>query len=65
MLSSRSTRPVRLKLKSGAVTEDGAAQAMAASYQYFSDVYDEDPDVAGPWTASSVNAMQAGIETVT
>jgi hypothetical protein len=59
------TRAVRLKLKSGAVVEDGATQAMAGSYQYFSDVYEEDPDVVGPWTASSVNAMQIGIETVT
>jgi hypothetical protein len=59
------TREVRLKLKSDAVVEDGATQAMAASYQYFSDVYEEDPDAVGPWTASSVNTMQIGIETVT
>jgi hypothetical protein len=59
------TREVRLKLKSGATTEDGASHAMASTYQYFSDVYEEDPDAVGPWTASSVNAMQIGIETVT
>jgi hypothetical protein len=59
------TREVRLKLKSGAVVEDGATQAMAATYQYFSDVYEEDPDAVGPWTAASVNALQIGIETVT
>lgn len=59
------TRAVRLKLKSGAVVEDGATQAMAGSYQYFSELYDEDPDAVGPWTASSINAMQIGIETVT
>jgi hypothetical protein len=60
-------RPARCasRLKSGAVVEDGATQAMAASYQYFSDVYEEDPDAVGPWTASSVNIMQIGIETVT
>ena len=56
---------MRLKLKSGAVVEDGATQAMAASHQYFSAVYEADPDAVGPWTASSVNAMQIGIETVT
>jgi hypothetical protein len=28
-------------------------------------VYEEDPDAVGPWSASSVNAMQMGIETVT
>jgi hypothetical protein len=59
------TREVRLKLKSGAVTEHRTTQAMASSYQYFSDVYEEDPDAVGPWTAASVNAMQIGIETVT
>jgi hypothetical protein len=59
------TREVRLKLKSGAVTEHGTTQAMAATYQYFSDVYEEDPDAEGPWTASAVNAMQIGIEVVT
>jgi hypothetical protein len=59
------TREVRLKLKSGAVTEHGTTQAMAATYQYFSDVYEEDPDAEGPWTASAVNAMQIGIEVET
>ena len=52
------TREVRLKLKSGATTEDGATQAMAATYQYFSDVYEEDPDAVGPWTASSIRPVR-------
>ena len=58
-------RAVRLKLKSGAVVEDGTTQAMASTYQYFSDVYEEDPEAESPWTATSVNAAQIGIETVT
>jgi hypothetical protein len=59
------TREVRLKLKSGAVVDDGATQAMASTYQYFSAVYEEDPEAESPWTAASINALQIGIETVT
>jgi len=38
---------------------------MGTSYQYFHEIYDDDPDAAGPWTAAAVDAMQIGIETVT
>jgi hypothetical protein len=59
------TREVRLKLKSGSTVENGATQAVGSSYQYFQEIYDEDPGTEGPWTASAVDAMQIGIETVT
>jgi hypothetical protein len=59
------TREVRLKLKSGATVEDGPTQALSTSYQYFHEIYDADPDAEGPWTATAVDAMQAGVETVT
>jgi hypothetical protein len=59
------TREVRLKLKSGSTVENGATQVMGTSYQYFHEIYDDDPDAAGPWTAAAVGAMQIGIETVT
>ena len=28
------------------------------------DVFEEDPDEAGPWTGAAVDAMEIGVETV-
>jgi hypothetical protein len=59
------TREVRLKLKSGATTVNGATRAMGSSYQYFHEIYEEDPDASDPWTETTINAAQVGVETVT
>jgi hypothetical protein len=44
------TREVRSKVKSGAVTADGAAHAMAAGYRYFRDMHGTDWSMAAAWT---------------
>jgi hypothetical protein len=59
------TREVRSKVKSGATSADGAVHAMAASYQYFRDIHETDPDTTAAWTSDGVNALQIGPEVVT
>jgi hypothetical protein len=59
------TREVRSKVKSGAASADGATHAMAASYRYFRDIHETEPDTATAWTPGRVNGMQFGPEVVT
>ena len=59
------TREVRTKVKSDAATADGATHAMAASYRYFRDIHETDPDTAVAWAPGGVNGMQVGPEVVT
>jgi hypothetical protein len=54
------SREVRCKVKSGAATADGAAHALTASYVYYRDVFETDPDTSAAWTAGGVNAVQIG-----
>ena len=39
--------------------------AMAASYRYFRDIHETDPDTAAAWTSGGLNGMQIGPEVVT
>ncbi len=59
------SRSIRTKLKSGATTSNGATRSMTTSYVVSGDIFETDPDTAGAWSASSVNAAQVGIEVVT
>jgi hypothetical protein len=56
------TRAARLNLTSGATTANGAALPLTTSYQWQDDLYLLDPNTAAAWTASGVNALQAGPE---
>jgi hypothetical protein len=56
---------VRSKIRSDAATADGATRTLTSSYLYYHDVFEQDPDAAGPWTGAAVAAMQIGVETVT
>ena len=59
------TREVRAKVRSDAATANGATRTLTSSYLYYHDVFEEDPDTAGPWTGAAVAAMEIGVETVT
>ena len=54
---------VRTKLKSGATTANGATQVLPASYVTSTQRYDTDP-AGGNWTASKINALEIGYESV-
>jgi hypothetical protein len=58
------TREVRSKIRSDAATADGATRTLTSSYLYYHDVFEQDPDAAGPWTGAAVAAMEIGVETV-
>jgi hypothetical protein len=59
------TREVRSTIRSDAATSDGAIRTLTSSYLYYHDVFERDPDAAGPWTGAAVAAMEIGVETVT
>jgi hypothetical protein len=59
------TREVRSKIRSDAAPADGATRTLTSSYLYYHDVFEEDPDAAGPWTGAAVAAMAIGVEVVT
>jgi hypothetical protein len=59
------SREVRSRTRSDAATVDGAKRGLTSSYLYYHEVFEPDPDVAGPWTAAAVAAMEIGVETVT
>jgi hypothetical protein len=59
------TREVRSRIRSDAATADGATRTLTSSYLYYHDVFEQDPDAAGPWTGAAVAALEIGVETVT
>jgi hypothetical protein len=59
------TREVRARIRSDAATADGATRTLTSSSLYYHDVFEEDPDAAGPWTGATVAALEIGVETVT
>jgi hypothetical protein len=57
-------RTVRTKHKSGATTTDGTSRGIAASYQFFTQIYEVNPTTAGAYTNSDVSNLQVGYELV-
>lgn len=49
-----------LTVKSGATTNEGTAQSLAASSQYVRQLYETDPNTGVAWTVAAVNALEAG-----
>jgi hypothetical protein len=58
------TCTARSKLKSNATTSNGTTQAMGPEYQWWTDIFELDPDGSIAWTASSVNSAIVGVERV-
>ena len=49
-------------IRSGTTNYTGADCTLTPSYQQFFDVYLTDPDTTSTWTASGVNAIEAGVK---
>ena len=59
------TREVRCRVKSGAASANGALLALTASYVYYRDIFETDPNTSAAWTSGGVNAIQIGPEVAT
>jgi hypothetical protein len=59
------TREVRCRVKSGAASANGAPLALTASYVYYRDIFETDPNTSAAWTSGGVNAIQIGPEVAT
>jgi hypothetical protein len=59
------TREIRTPIRSNGTVANGTPRAMSSTYQIFGEIHAQDPDIAGAWTASAVNALEAGVEVVT
>lgn len=53
---------VQVSLISGASEVAGADRPITENYTYYTDVFEQDPNTAAPWTKASVNAAQLKIE---
>ena len=50
-------------VKSGTTTDTGPADTIAGtSYEYFTRVVEDDPDISGDWVVSALDAVQVGYE---
>lgn len=58
-------RAVRVNIKSGATTSNGATKAMATTYTVSRNLLLVDPNTSAAWAAAAVNAAQIGPEVVT
>ena len=54
------TKTIAPVIKSGSTTTVGTTAAVTNSYLYYIDLYENDPNISGPWSASTVNALQIG-----
>jgi hypothetical protein len=51
-------------VRSGATDADGASHTLFSTYDSFTDRFDLDPNGSVAWTATTVNALQAGVKLV-
>ena len=58
-------RTVTVPLKSGSVEAAGSSQTPIASYVYYSNYQDTDPNTSASWTESGVNSLTAGAKIAT
>ena len=49
-----------LTVKSGSTTNEGTARTLSATAAYVRQLYETDPATSAAWTASAVNALEAG-----
>lgn len=49
-----------LTVKSGGTTNEGTAQSLTTTAQYFRQLYETDPATSAAWTTAAVNALEAG-----
>jgi len=64
-MDSSGTDKVRLIFRSGGGSEATGSDKTVSSiagYQWFQEIYESDPVAAAPWTVSTFNAMQIGLE---
>jgi hypothetical protein len=54
------TGSLGLTVKSGATTNEGTAQNLVMSAQYFRQLYETDPATSTAWTVAAVSALEAG-----
>lgn len=59
------TREVRSILDSSGTVANGATRNIGSAYSTYYDLYATDPNGGGAWSETRVNALLAGIETVT
>lgn len=57
------SRSVRARLRSGGTDANGTSLGLTATHVQKTDIYATDPNTTAAWTASAVNALQAGPET--
>jgi hypothetical protein len=50
-----------LTIKSGATTNEATAQALGAAAAYYVSRWETDPNTSAAWTASAINALEAGV----
>lgn len=55
-------RTARLKVKSGATTDDGGDLVLTTGYQMLRKLYQHDPNTSAQWTPANVNFVQVGGE---
>lgn len=56
---------VKATLKSGVTYGQGTEAILGTGYQLFQSIFQTDPNTAGSWTETTVNALEAGIELTT
>jgi hypothetical protein len=56
------TRALQTELKSGATTVQGTGTALGTSYAPLITLYPTDPNTSATWTASAINALEAGFK---
>lgn len=55
-------KTAKLITRSGGVDYEGTAFSPTVSYDYYSEVWEEDPDTSTAWTSTGVNAAEFGIK---
>lgn len=58
-------RTVTVQMKSGSTEVTGSSQSPTASYVYYANYQDTDPNTSAAWTASGVNAVTGGVKIAT
>lgn len=59
------TRDLAVEVKSGGVTDDGAAGVLTTTPDEFTSLWIADPATSAAWTVAGVNAAQAGVKVAT